>query len=52
MFAAVPWHWWIGAGLLISGVGAVVALAVGYLGKVEAMKHPSRAQRRAENDAR
>lgn len=31
MFAAVPWHWWLGAGLLLAGVGAVVALVAGYL---------------------
>ncbi|MFM9137426.1 MAG: hypothetical protein ACKOQZ_04665 [Actinomycetota bacterium] len=51
MFAAVPWHWWLGAGLLLAGVGAVVALVAGYLGTVEAKKHPSRAQRRAQHDA-
>lgn len=51
MFAAVPWHWWLGAGLLIAGIGAVASLVVGYLGKVEAQKHPSRAQRRAQQDA-
>jgi len=52
MFAAVPWHWWLGAGLLIAGIGAVIALAVGYLGKVEAQKHPSRAQRRAQQNTK
>jgi hypothetical protein len=51
MFAAVPWHWWLGAGLLFAAVGAVVALVVGYLGTVEAKKHPSRAQRRAQQNA-
>jgi hypothetical protein len=48
MLAAVPWHWWLGAGLLLAGIGAVIGVAVGYLGKVEAQKHPSRAQRRAQ----
>lgn len=51
MFAAVPWHWWLGAGLLIAGIGAVVSLVAGYLGKVEAQKHPTRAQRRAQQKA-
>jgi hypothetical protein len=48
MLAAVPWHWWLGAGLLVAGLGATVALILGYLGTVEAKKHPTRAQRRAE----
>jgi hypothetical protein len=36
---------------LLAGVGAVVALVAGYLGTVEAKKHPSRAQRRAQQNA-
>ncbi|MFM7890404.1 MAG: hypothetical protein ACKO8V_00660, partial [Actinomycetota bacterium] len=48
MLAAVPWHWWLGAGLLIAGIGAVLGVVVGYIGKVEKQKYPSRAQRRAE----
>jgi len=52
MLAAVPWHWWLGAGLLIAGIGAVASLVVGYLGKVEARKHPTRAQRRAQQESK
>ncbi|MFM8969542.1 MAG: hypothetical protein ACKOI3_04800 [Actinomycetota bacterium] len=48
MLAAVPWHWWLGAGLLIAGIGAVLSVVVGYIGKVEKQKYPSRAQRRAK----
>jgi len=52
MFAAVPWHWWLGAGLLIAGIGAVVSLGAGYLRKVESLKHPNRAQRKAQQNAK
>ena len=52
MLAAVPWHWWLGAGLLIARIGAVLGVVVGYLGKVEAQKHPTRAQRRAEQNSK
>jgi hypothetical protein len=48
MLAAVPWHWWLGAGLLIAGIGAVLSVVVGYISKVEKQKYPSQAQRRAE----
>jgi hypothetical protein len=48
MFAAVPWHWWLGAGLLLASLGAVISLVGGYLKAVEAKKHPTRAQRRAQ----
>jgi len=48
MFAAVPWHWWLGAGLLVASLGAVLSLVGGYLKAVEAKKHPTRAQRRAQ----
>ncbi|MFZ8966158.1 MAG: hypothetical protein ACO3FT_05190 [Ilumatobacteraceae bacterium] len=51
MLAAVPWHWWLGAGLLIAGIGAVVSLVAGYLRSVEAKKHPTRAQRRAQQQS-
>ena len=51
MFAAVPWHWWLGAGLLLAGIGAVVSLVAGYLRAVEAKKHPTRAQRRAQQQS-
>ena len=44
VIAAVPWHWWLGAGLLIAGGGAVLSLVAGYLKKVTAMKYPSRKQ--------
>jgi len=52
MLAAVPWHWWLGAGLLIAGIGAVVSLGAGYLRKVESLKHPNRAQRKAQQNAK
>ena len=52
MLAAVPWHWWLGAGLLIAGIGAVLGVVVGYLGKVVAQQHPTRAQRRAEQNSK
>jgi len=42
MFAAVVWHWWLGAGLLIAGIGAVLGLVVGYLKSVTALKYPNR----------
>lgn len=48
MIAAVPWHWWLGAGLLVASLGAVFSLVGGYLKAVESKKHPTRAQRRAE----
>ena len=45
---AVVWHWWLGAGLLIAGIGALLGLVGGYLFRVERIKHPGRGQRRAE----
>ena len=51
MLAAVPWHWWLGAGLLAAGLGAIVMLIAGYLKAVEAKKHPTRAQRRAQDQS-
>ncbi|MBJ7505140.1 MAG: hypothetical protein JHC86_05100 [Ilumatobacteraceae bacterium] len=51
MLAAVPWHWWLGAGLLAAGLGAIVTLIAGYLKAVEAKKHPTRAQRRAQDQS-
>jgi tellurite resistance protein TehA-like permease len=45
MLAAEPWTYWIGLVLFIVGVILFVALLIGYLVKVERMKHPSRRQR-------
>jgi hypothetical protein len=41
---AQVWHHWISLFLLVPGVILVVALAVGYLFKVEALKYPRRQQ--------
>ncbi|MFM8776934.1 MAG: hypothetical protein ACKOEH_08665 [Actinomycetota bacterium] len=48
MFAAVVWHWWLGAGLLIVGIGAVLGLVVGYLKSVTALKYPTRRQQQSQ----
>lgn len=47
MFAAQVWHWWIGVFLLIGSIGAVLAVFVGYIGKVSASRYPNRRQRQA-----
>ena len=47
MFAANVWHWWIGVILLISSIGAVASVFVGYVGKVSATRYPNRRQRQA-----
>ncbi|MFM7337010.1 MAG: hypothetical protein ACKO2E_01840 [Actinomycetota bacterium] len=48
MFAAVVWHWWLGTGLLIAGIGAVLGLVVGYLKSVTALKYPNRRQQQSQ----
>ncbi len=48
MISAVVWHWWLGAGLLIAGIGAVISLVVGYIGQVTALKYPNRRQRQEQ----
>ena len=48
MIAAVIWHWWLGAGLLIAGIAALVGLVGGYLKSVTALKYPNRRQRQAQ----
>ncbi len=48
MISAVVWHWWLGAGLLILGIGALVGLVLGYISKVTALKYPNRRQRQAQ----
>jgi hypothetical protein len=40
MFAAQPWHFWLGLVLLVAGVGAVLQAVVGYVVKVTGSKHP------------
>ena len=42
MVAANIWFWWIAVILIVVGVLTVVALVVGYLKNVTAMKYPSR----------
>ncbi len=48
MLAAYVWHWWIGIVLFVIGAGSVLGLAVQYLTKVTATKHPGRRQQRPE----
>jgi len=48
MISAVVWHWWLGAGLLIAGIGAIVSLVMGYISQVTALKYPNRRQRQAQ----
>ncbi len=48
MISAVVRHWWLGAGLLIAGIGAVLSLVVGYVKQVTALKYPNRRQRQAQ----
>jgi len=48
VISAVVWHWWLGAGLLIAGIGAVISLVVGYISQVTALKYPNRRQRQAQ----
>ncbi len=45
MLAAEIWYWWIGVVLLVVSVLTVVALVVGYLKNVTALKYPTRKQR-------
>jgi len=39
---AVVWHWWLGFFLTIGAVLAVIAVAAGYLAKVENPRYPKR----------
>jgi hypothetical protein len=48
MISAVVWHWWLGAGLLIAGIGAVISVVLGYISQVTAQKYPNRRQRQAQ----
>jgi len=43
--AAKVWHYWIGLILLIAAILTVVMMVVGYLRKVETLRHPKRSQR-------
>lgn len=47
MLAAYVWHWWLGAGLTVLAVLAVLGLVAGYLKKVTAPQYPNRQQRLA-----
>lgn len=38
--AARPWHFWLGASLVIGAVLATVATAIGYLVRVSSAKYP------------
>lgn len=42
MIAANIWFWWLAVVLTIAGVLTVVALIVGYLKNVTALKYPRR----------
>ena len=44
MFAAQPWHWWIGIVLFAMGVLAILAIVVGYVYKVVMPAVPGRGQ--------
>ncbi|MGF1595586.1 MAG: hypothetical protein ACFCVK_01435 [Acidimicrobiales bacterium] len=39
---AVVWHYWIGLVLAIGVVGTLLAIAVGYLAKVESPRYPKK----------
>jgi len=45
MVAANIWHWWIGVGLTLATVGALLSLVVGYFKKVVSPQYPNRRQR-------
>lgn len=42
MLAANIWHWWLGVIFTAAGLGAVLALVLGYLKSVTAAKYPGR----------
>ena len=48
MISAVVWRWWLGAGLLIAGIGAVLGLVAGYLKSVTGLKYPNRRQKQTQ----
>ncbi len=48
MFAAQPWDWWIALVLFVAGVGALLALVVGYFAKVVSPQFPRRNQRQRQ----
>jgi hypothetical protein len=39
---AVIWHYWIGVVLMLSAVGLIAAVVVGYFARVVRPKYPSR----------
>jgi hypothetical protein len=39
---AVVWHYWIGVALVLGAVVTLVALAFGYLSKVESSRYPKK----------
>jgi Na+-transporting methylmalonyl-CoA/oxaloacetate decarboxylase gamma subunit len=45
MELAVIWHYWIGVVFFILSLLVVVAVAVGYLVKVQSLKYPKRTGR-------
>jgi hypothetical protein len=42
MSLAVVWHYWIGVVLFVGAILTCVAVAVGYLVKVQSLKYPKR----------
>lgn len=42
LFAGKVWTYWISFFLIAGGIGLVVATIVGYLVKVQSLKHPRR----------
>jgi hypothetical protein len=44
VLAAEIWHYWIGVALVLAAVAVVLALAVGYLLKVERPRYPHHGQ--------
>lgn len=42
VFAAKVWHYWLGVAIILATILTLVALAVGYLVKVEAARFPRR----------
>jgi formate-dependent nitrite reductase membrane component NrfD len=50
MLAANIWHWWVGLVLTVVGIGAVAAVAAGYIKQVSASRFPGKRQRRGHDE--
>jgi len=42
VFASNVWHWWISVVLVVSAIGAVASIFVGYFRKMNSLKYPRR----------